>query len=49
MGFNLVWFHLDQDRFQKEKYICLTTNEILKIALTPGDINNVYDLLFNYK
>ena len=45
LNFSLCWFHLDQDRCFKDKYIILTRNSIIKIALTPKDINLVYELL----
>jgi len=49
LHFCCVWFHLDNDRFMKNKYIKIKTHgSFIKIGITPTKIDIVYEILLEH-
>jgi hypothetical protein len=44
MGFQLYWFNMG-DRLDKKEFISIDTGKLIKSAVTPNDVNRVFELI----
>jgi hypothetical protein len=45
LSLNGLWFHFDRKRPLKENTVIIDNGSLIKTAITPNDINKVYNIL----